>query len=133
MSEELKPCPFCGGRARIGVRDERGNERGPGYERDPRNGLRYAIEHHRLGCPVSREPGGEDYLNMTREGAAAAWNRRIERTCLIEYGPSVQGDDWATCDIVGRCSECGGRLDIDYFTRRRPSYCPGCGAKVVER
>lgn len=47
--------------------------------------------------------------------AVAAWNRRFERTCRYV------GDE-----ASGGCSECRGWLDPGC------SYCPSCGAKVVE-
>lgn len=55
----------------------------------------------------------------TEAEAIAAWNTRTERTCRRE-----------PCDgVLGICSECYASLP-EYLGW---SYCPRCGAKVVER
>ena len=49
----------------------------------------------------------------------AAWNRRADRTCHYIYDKEI---------CAWRCSECGGLEPVG----ARVSYCPDCGAKVVE-
>jgi hypothetical protein len=83
-ASELRPCPFCGGRARITCRDAEGNVQPAEYEADPWSGLRYAIEHTIEGdavgeCPIAAhaDDGGEvgTFLYESRDEAATAWNR----------------------------------------------------------
>lgn len=118
MSEELKPCPFCGGEAQV-VRKP--------YE-----------PKVCVGCGDDACLGfsGLGWLYETEEQAAAAWNRRAERTCR----PEVCDDGAGAWGVY--CSECGYRFAGPYGKRevpehmaaRRdimPRYCPNCGAKVV--
>lgn len=130
MSKKLKPCPFCGGAACIGVRDDEGNVRGMDYEDSPYSGLCYVIEHDVLDCPASHEVGGEDYLFRTYDEAVDTWNHRAEITCTYdEYG-----------DGLMVCSMCRFRIggwDSTFFDcesgKPEFDYCPGCRAKVVGR
>lgn len=60
--QELKPCPFCGGQARIG------------YAINDYN--RWGVSCQNCGCSVEVEDwkGVDD----TEENAIAAWNRRAD-------------------------------------------------------
>lgn len=91
MSDELKPCPFCGGEV--------------GW----RNG---AIQCDR--CRLSLRVGSYELTNNT-------WNTRAERTCLVERiidnGPYME--DFVvelSCghvdngDIPEYCRECGAKV-----------------------
>ena len=108
MSEELKPCPFCGGKAKVEILGvwENGDT---GYNVNCRN----------KGCPVM--PDTKCFLSA--EKAIAAWNTRADRTCKMEQ-VAWPGDS-ATLYV---CSECGGWT----YTEDEPRYCSMCGAKVVE-
>lgn len=80
----LKPCPFCGGEAKISVSDEEGNHRSEEYENDPWSGLSFKIQHgHESNrtCPIANfeEDGGTVgvYLYDSRKEAIEAWNKRL--------------------------------------------------------
>lgn len=109
MSEEMKPCPFCGGEAVMcGYQDEM---------------------LHYVKC---RDCGAcSDGAQLSAETAAAAWNRRAERTCTLEWR-----DDGEGYAPNVRCSACGGWLDAvaDVEDVALFEFCPMCGARVeVER
>lgn len=121
MNIYLKPCPFCGGEALLGLRFPGDYPFRP-YER------RWAtVSCGRCAARVTRAG-----LDGTEEGAAKdaaeAWNTRAERTCrveserIIDYGYTVQRAEW-TFDL-----SCGHSVTWDEC----PDYCPVCGAKVVE-
>ena len=118
MSKELKPCPFCGGEAHI--------ERGA---------ILWAVvcpcaSHVFYGCEQSAEK------------TVKAWNTRKEPITLMSPITTVsEGEPQTyvplrTCRNISekrgefKCSECGDvwvKPGVDLF-----SYCPNCGAKVVE-
>ena len=80
-TEKLKPCPFCGGVAKILVSDDEGNERNEEYEQDPWSGLSFRIAHtfdENEECPIATH---EDemigaYLYGKRENLIKSWNNR---------------------------------------------------------
>ena len=97
---ELKPCPFCGGEARIYMNDS-----------DLDNILYYCICTNDNGCGVL--PITLDHYS--KEEAAAAWNTRHVETCRMKdtYSGFV-------------CSSCGFRnTEV-----KEPNCCPDCGRKV---
>lgn len=110
MIQELKLCPFCGGEAKI--------ENVDSYKHP---GERWWVL---CDCGVIFSSG----LNgsyQSEEEAFTAWNQRSERTCITITSPHG----------VHACSECGEHFSLaDCFTElaEHPSYCPNCGAKVVE-
>lgn len=85
---DLKPCPFCGGKATIVCCDDEGNSRNTDYESNPWSGLGYQIRHsheENEGCPIATyaEDGaiiGGVYIYDTREEAIETWNRRTNNT-----------------------------------------------------
>lgn len=116
---DLKPCPFCGGKASV-------------------------IDHHNddgsvsVGCADDTCLGfsGLGWLYKTEAEAIKAWNTRYERTCRILPKPSDSDfvNDWHYL-----CSECGCEIPVyernpdDYrVIIEHANYCPNCGAKVVE-
>lgn len=63
MSEELKPCPFCGGQAVMGT--------------TYRNGFfTCTIECDK--CYIRTQDITSDILELARQDAIEAWNRRVE-------------------------------------------------------
>ena len=101
-TNELKPCPFCGGEAvRMDLLD---NPPFPDVI-----GTRY------FGC---RKCCVVSFTGMTDAEAVEAWNARTERTCNYV---------WDDKSHVWRCSECGGLEPVSDSV----NYCCDCGAKVI--
>ena len=103
MTDELKPCPFCGGVATIETRGTTGV---------------YWIrcfECEALTCCTDKEH------------AIEAWNTRAERTCeCVEHDGYSFRFECSACGYVALVHNCAVRLD------ELPTYCPNCGAKVVD-
>lgn len=87
MTDKLKQCPFCGGKIRINICDDEGNEHDSDYENDAWSGLGYQLYHDIADvpedeeCPIARHEG-EGVMGVwiydTREEAIEAWNRRVD-------------------------------------------------------
>ena len=81
---ELKPCPFCGGKASIAICDDEGNLHDADYMNSPYSGVGYMIRHtaeENPDCPIAsyEEDGGfvgGVYTYDTADEAIEAWNRR---------------------------------------------------------
>lgn len=135
MSNELKPCPFCGSQ----------------YTQVRYMGLKHypsAFENGYRGecCDC----GAITRALETETGAANAWNTRadVEQGAVSMTEENMAEHGWVrerTCGLichevelpdglkekgvemcVYECGECGERMFSDY------NYCPNCGAKVVE-
>ena len=106
--QELKPCPCCG--SAIGL---------------------YVLQDEKYGewsvfCDICKTSLHNENHCDTRDDAISAWNRRAERTCLMEYNEEWSGDELYPTECYN-CSEC------HYMTNDgMPSYCPNCGARVIE-
>lgn len=86
MTDELKPCPFCGGEAEL--QDDLWREDKVFY---------------RAVCGDMECQGHYcNYWSMTPEEAARRWNTRHERTCCMVYREGAPA-----------CSECGRELAYD--------------------
>lgn len=105
MSNELLPCPFCGGEAEILTAESMNG------------GYLFGIM-----CNDCRSRGD---VYDTEAEAVDAWNTRAERTCK-EYG-SVRV--WQSCNVWSHELSCG--HEVDTLEQEPPNYCPSCGAKVV--
>lgn len=123
MSDELKPCPFCGGDAMTCFDDER------------------MIFRHSVECIVC---GGRSCWYSTKDVAAVAWNARAERTChfSLEEDREMLAEK-AACgpgefvtqdmpDLLWTCSACGEQYGngLDALPGWL-KHCPNCGAKVA--
>lgn len=104
MSDELKPCPFCGGAAHASL-------------------AAYAsgATAHALcdGCGAAVLGYGRGERGL--RDAVKRWNRRAERTCRDLNPPSCRDFE---------CSECG--ESSEFTPCFMPNYCPNCGARVEE-
>lgn len=100
-NDELLPCPFCGGEGLEVVTGKAGQNR-------------YKIVCS--GCGVKTFETVASPLHRN------AWNRRYERTCVVELIPDECGwTEW-------RCSACGSN-DVDNYDK----FCPSCGARVLPK
>lgn len=126
MSEELRPCPFCG---RSDTMCFSNNHEECDDDIDVPTMYIVVCSMHDGGC------GAHSGYYETKLEAAAAWNRRVERTCR----PVVADDGAGAWGVY--CSECGYRFAGPYGKRevpehmagRRdimPRYCQSCGARV---
>ena len=104
MSEiKLKPCPFCGGEARVMKQFESGVEVGS-----------------KIVCfdCLANFYQGEAW---DAEGNIDAWNQRAERVGeweLVDYHFGRGGG------VIYKCANCG-RVAND-----KSNYCPNCGARM---
>lgn len=134
---ELKPCPFCGGEAHIAEN--------VGYRGD----IAYTVNCNAVyGCIASdsglwyssREAAVEawntraDYHGFEQAAIEAwksikTWNTRAERTCKVESKIFIEGE-YVPCPYYEYEMECGGQFRWD--EPEPPSFCPDCGAKVVD-
>lgn len=114
---ELKPCPFCGGEARVEHDDD---------------GSAYLEVDHRPDCFLTYKdtlrwfyPAKGDM--SAEEHAASEWNRRAERTCRVESSHEVEGDGcYSYFEYELTCGH-----EIAWGYQLPPSYCPECGRRVL--
>lgn len=112
---ELKPCPFCGGEAEMLTAESM------------HGGNLYGVMCNCCACRT-------DVFDNEAE-AIEAWNTRADDyRQAAEYWQRMYEQTFAerTCHNVSttnnfRCSEC----DAADFDFDKPSYCHGCGCKVV--
>lgn len=115
--DKLKPCPFCGGVARI-----------------LSVGFGYKVYCTNPDCEVSPQTWGE----LTYEAAIDAWNKRADDAPAIE--PERKQGMWlpdnnSPYEIRFVCSCCKESEVVPTigFTKYIPlwDFCPNCGAKMV--
>nr|DAV01211.1 MAG TPA: restriction alleviation protein [Caudoviricetes sp.] len=140
IRDKLKPCPFCGGSAKIVLCDDEGNLHDEDYALRPYSGVGFMIRHtheENPQCPIARyevDGGivGGVYIYDTEEQAVEAWNRRVN-DALVRHGHWIgEGDGYADGELVfdvWHCSECDYCIDDGTDDPELlPKYCPGCGA-----
>ena len=117
MTDELKPCPFCGGDAETCSYYFEEKDRTSWQVRCKERP--YDVEHP---CYTA-----DSFISFATEAEAVeAWNTRAERTCKIENAGKVP-ENIIESETVWFCSECGSPI----YNDMTPSYCIYCGAKVV--
>ena len=104
MSEELKPCPFCG---KSWLAAEKIS-----YSAD---GFAYRVE-----CECTARGAWAE----TEEQAIEAWNTRAEHTCHVVVSEFGELDEYPHTWL-----SCGHHTML---LPREMNYCPECGARVVE-
>ena len=112
MNEELKPCPFCGSKARfVKVSDTMGSMKLTAWK----------VQCSKCWCsPYPNNAHGDKHV------VAQQWNTRAERTCENVHLSSGF-----------RCNECKTtwhtlmRDEAGDWQKTNPKFCPNCGAKVT--
>ena len=116
---DLEPCPFCGGEARV--------------QHQSRELYGDVVDWYGVYC--KKQFCGYVSGQSTEAEAIEAWNTRADDyRHAAEYWQRMYEEAFVerTCHNVSttnnfRCSECDA-ADLDFD---KPSYCHGCGAKVV--
>lgn len=117
IATELKPCPFCGGEARVNTLKWVGGYTATALCKNEPN-CHYIDtwdedEEKAIGCIIE------------------AWNRRAERTCrFIDDSDGEFPPKCSACGYEPSIYECSWLGDGGY--EFEGNYCPNCGAKVVE-
>ena len=84
MAERLRPCPFCGGEARLQLTDDEGNFQDESYLENPYSGVGYVIMHDISNstshCPIATDSDSSQgiYIYASKEAAINAWNGRTD-------------------------------------------------------
>ena len=126
---DLKSCPFCGGKVSLVLCDDEGNLHDESYREHPYSGLGFMLHHaheENPECPIASyecDGGilGGVHIYDTEEQAAEAWNKRAE----VVHGRWVTHYRSGTPVAEGYVSTC-----CDMWNNRKSDYCPNCGAKM---
>lgn len=140
MSDELKPCPFCGGEAKAFYCEESGT---------------FDVQCQQCGAiPFI---GSRTSEKKTMADVIAAWNARAAvtdeqfstavhdgeawqpvRECeMLEVQTGDKTDYWDAVEIIWHCQSCHEERAVYGFGEdggvwaEKPKFCPNCGAKVV--
>lgn len=111
MTEELKPCPFCGSEPFMEK-----STRYPKPRQEPVDGYTVVCKNFDcIGCM------SDNWYRRSEKAAAKEWNTRYKRTCH----QTNEGD-------CIKCSECGNFTTTRTVSKRfMPRFCGSCGAEVV--
>jgi Lar family restriction alleviation protein len=112
MTEELKPCPFCGRKVTL-------------IERDQSEGYRYLIRCENCeGDFENPQKVVADFCFCSddKEAIIKKWNTRAKCTEPVRHAKLLNAHPY------GECSNCGYLIDI----REEFNYCPNCGCRVDE-
>lgn len=115
---ELKPCPFCGGMAKIVQCDYEGNIRSEEYESNPWSGLGYRVVHESDDCPISTGEDGYNLIYDSREEAESHWNRRADecdRDDLLKVADEVEADAEHIAEYLDSCEGNFRKDDADEY------------------
>ena len=107
MTDELKPCPFCGVTFEIWCDKYR----------------TWALAKHKPECFFPSKHNHE-----IPEQDFDAWNTRAERTTELIVAADDLGKDLYPC----MCFQCGYTKLDDFWRKNHVNYCPNCGAKVAD-
>lgn len=106
---ELKPCPFCGGEARLLLNAKK---------------KIYGKDEYRTGVVVCCNVCEARMFYGSEKLAIEAWNRR-EEPKPPKMGKWIYHPDWeADGECAYECDQCGMGSDVDY------NFCMRCGAKM---
>ena len=105
MTNDLKPCPFCGGEAHAAL---------AAYA----SGATAHVVCDGCGAKVYGYSRSERGLR----DAVESWNRRAERTCRVVSAKECGGVGYAP-----GCSECGWQMAGSMWH----NFCPNCGSMVI--
>ena len=120
MSDELKPCPFCGGEAEM----REGSSTKP-YIRCKRCGCRTGSSRYRGNLAKAwnarADATDEQFSLAVHDGRV--W--QVARTCGEYRGNVYETTDGTSDDIELWCEHCDIPLEDGW------RHCPNCGAKVT--
>ena len=128
MSEELKPCPFCGGEPKLKRHDDTFIVVCEHHEWGKLNadGIRtagdiaiYADMQGEYNFDTHELEYSPEEIERCKNAAIEAWNTRAERTCRYE---STNRCTWV-------CTSCGREVETRHCGY---NYCPNCGARMIE-
>ena len=127
MTEELSPCPFCGGEADVHYFAHDDSE--------------CTVMCSNPNCRASVSARSCGSMTAAYNRARKLWNRRAERTARVKEDTKRASQTQLV--VTKSCSECGHCFGAETHYERMfegmvlneielPSYCPNCGARVIE-
>lgn len=127
MTDELKPCPFCGEAESLEISDCVSLEACVHFEECKSDLTRCVVCNiHKGGCGAS---GGFAYSEAE---AIKKWNTRYKRTCkAVDKAGNPYEPSSSKCLLDALCSDCRGYLggqDTDHVGE----FCSECGSEVVD-